>query len=89
LFALAGRPGANDPDQAFFWFRVDDDHDPAIDRTDRDEAVFGFRVLRVEYIQVVGTGFEEPSSLGKRQSVLLLIAEVLRIVPFELDDLTG
>jgi hypothetical protein len=46
-------------------------------------------VLRVEYIQVVGTGFEEPSSLGKRQSVLLLIAEVLRIVPFELDDLTG
>ena len=83
LLALVGQPGANDSDEVFLSFRVDDDHEPAIDRTDRDEAVFGFRMVCVEDLEIVGAGLEEPLSLRERQTVLLLVAEVLRIVPLE------
>jgi len=48
LLALVGQPCANDSDEVFFSFRVYDNHEPASDRADGDEAVFEFRILCVE-----------------------------------------
>jgi hypothetical protein len=58
--APVGQSSSNDPDQAFFWFCMDDDHQPAIDGADRDEAVFGFRVLRVEDLEIVSARQSKP-----------------------------
>ena len=83
MLALAGQPGANDSDEVSFSFRVDDNHKSAIDWTDGDETVFEFRMLCVEDLEIVGARLEEPLSLRERQTVLALVAEVLRIVPVE------
>ena len=83
LLALVGQPGANDSDEVFFSFRVDDNHEPAIDWTDGDEAVFEFRMLCVEDLEILGARLEEPLSLRERQTVLALVAEVFRIVLLE------
>ena len=56
---------------------------PAIDWADGDEAVFEFGMLCVEDLEIVGTRLEESLSLRERQTVVLLVAEVLRIVPLE------
>ena len=61
--ALVGQPGANDSDDVFFSFCVNDDHEPAIDWTDGNEAVFEFRMLWVEDLEIVGARLEEPLSL--------------------------
>jgi hypothetical protein len=84
LLALVGQSGANDSDEVFFSFRVDDNHKSAIDWTDGDETVFEFRMLCVEDLEIFGARLEEPRSLRKRQLVLALVAEVFRIVPLEL-----
>ncbi len=84
LLALVGQPGANDSDEVFFSFRVNDDHKSAIDWTDGDETVFEFRMLCVEDLEIVGARLEKPLSLRKRQPVLALVTEVFRIVPLEL-----
>jgi hypothetical protein len=83
LLALVGQPGANDSGDVFFWFRVDDDPEPAIDWADCDEAVFRFRVLCVEDLEMIGARLEEPLSLCEREPVLSPVAEVLRVVPLE------
>ena len=55
----------------------------ATDGPDRDESVFGFRVFRVEDLEVVGAGFEEPPDLRERQPMLALVEDFLGVVPFE------
>jgi hypothetical protein len=40
-------------------------------------------VFCVEDLEIVGPGLEELPSVCKRQAVLLLVAEILRIVPLE------
>jgi hypothetical protein len=82
--ALGGRSGSDDPDSALLWFRVDDDHDPAIDRTDRDEAVLVFRMRSIEDLEIVDAGFEEPSGFCEGQAVLSPVAAILRRIPLEL-----
>ena len=79
LLALVGQPSANDSDEIFFSFRVDDNCEPAIDWSNGDETVFEFRMLRVE----VGARLEEPLSLRERQTVLALVADVSLIVSLE------
>jgi hypothetical protein len=56
-------------ESTFLPFRVNDSHDTAIDRTDRQEAVLEFRVRCVEDLEVVDAGLEE--SLGLREYKLL------------------
>ncbi len=73
LLALVGQPGANDSDEVFFSFRLNDDHKSAIDWTDGDETVFEFRMLCVEDLEIVGARLEEPLSLRERQPVLALV----------------
>jgi hypothetical protein len=41
-------------------------------------------MLAVEDLEIVDAGLEEPPSLLERQTVLSLVAEVLLIVPLEL-----
>jgi hypothetical protein len=60
-------------DEAFFSFRVNDDHNSAIDWTDGDETVFEFRMLCIEDLEIVGARLEEPLSLRERQPVLALV----------------
>ena len=83
LLALVGQPGANDSDEVFFSFRVDDNHEPTIDGADSDETIFEFGMLCVEDLEIVGARLEEPLRLRERQTVLALVAEILRIVPLE------
>ena len=85
LLALVGQPGADDSDEVFFSFRVNDDHKSAIDWTDGDETVFEFRMLCVEDLEIVDARLEKPLSLRERQPVLALVTQVLRVVPLELD----
>ena len=84
LLAIGGRPGANDPESAFLWFRLDDDHAPAIDGADRDEPVLALRMLRVEDLEVVDARLEERLGFPEGESVLPSVAPVLRRVPLEL-----
>lgn len=51
LLTLARQPRVDDSDQIFIPLRVDDDHEPAIDGADRDEAVFHIRMLSVEDLE--------------------------------------
>jgi len=81
--ALGGQSGSDDPDQAVLWLREPDDDEPATDGPDRDESVLGFRVFRVEELEVVDAGFEEPPRLRERQPVLPLVEDVFGIVPLE------
>ena len=67
MLAFGGRPGANDADETFFSFRVDDDHETSVDRADGDETVFELGVLRVEEFEIVGTRLEEPLGLRERK----------------------
>ncbi len=83
LLAPVGQPSANDSDEIFFSFRVDDNYEPAIDWSDGDETVFEFRMLRVEDLEIVGARLEEPLSLRERQTVLALVADVFLIVSLE------
>jgi hypothetical protein len=84
--ALGGRSGSDDPDSALLWFRVDDDHDPAIDRTNRDEAVLGLRMRGIEDLEIVDAGFEEPPGVCEGQAVLAPVAAILRRIPLEPHD---
>jgi hypothetical protein len=83
LLALVGQPSANDSDEIFFSFRVDDSYEPAIDGSDGDETVFEFRRLRVEDLELVGARLEEPLSFRECQTVLALVADVFRVVPLD------
>ena len=51
------------------------------------KAVFELRMLCIEDLQVVRAGLEELLRLPERQTVLSLIAEVLRIVPLEVHEI--
>lgn len=86
LLAIVGQSGAKDSDSAFISFRVDNDHDPAIDWPDGDEPVLKLRMLRVEDLEIVDTRLEESPGLREGQTVLSLIAEVLRRIPLELHE---
>jgi len=44
-FTIGGPPGADDPDDALVGLGVPDDHEPAIDRSDGDEAIFELRMI--------------------------------------------
>ena len=83
LLEFGGHPGANDSDYLFFSFRVDDNHESAIDRADGDEAVLEVGMLCVEDLEIVGARLEEPLSLRERQTVLALVADVFLIVSLE------
>jgi hypothetical protein len=83
--ALGSQPGADDPDAAFVRLRVDHDHDPAVDRADCDEAILPLGMIGVEDLEVIDPGLEEPPRLREGQTVLSLVAAVLRGVPLELD----
>ena len=83
MLACVGPTGADDSNDVFVALGVDYDHDSPLDGTDRDEAILGVGVFGVEDLQVVDTGFEEPSSLPERDAVLLLVEQVLGIVPLE------
>ena len=83
MLACVGETGANDSNDVFIAFGVDDDHESPLDGTDRDEAILEVGVFAVEDLQVVDTGFEEPSSLSERDAVLLLVEQVLCIVLLE------
>jgi hypothetical protein len=50
---LVGPTGADDSNGVLLSLRVDNYHQSAFDGTDRNEAVFAFRVLAVEDLQVV------------------------------------
>ena len=83
LLALVCQPGSNDPDDTFFRFRVDDDCEPTVDRADGDEAILEVGMFRVEDLENLGFGLEEAPSLGEREAVLPLVAEVLRVILLE------
>jgi len=55
LLACVGPTGANDPNDVFVAFGVDDDHESPLDRADRDEAILEVGVLDVEDLQVIDT----------------------------------
>jgi hypothetical protein len=86
LLAVVGKSGAKDSDSAFFSFRVDDDHEPAIDRPDGEEPIFEFRMPLVEDLEIVDPGLEEPLGLREGQTVLSPVAPVLRRIPLELHE---
>jgi hypothetical protein len=86
LLAFVGHSGAKDSDSAFFTFRVDDDHEPAIDGPDGEEPIFEFRMLRIEDLEIVDTRLEEPLGLREGQTVLSLVADVLRRIPLKLHE---
>jgi hypothetical protein len=83
LLTFVGQPGTNDSNEVVFWFRVDDDHEAAINWTNGDEAILEFRVRCVEDLEIVCAELEESLSLRERQTMLSLIAEVLSIIPLE------
>ncbi len=80
---FVGKPGANYTDEFFFSFRVNDNHDSTIDRSDGGESVFGLKMLSVEDLQIVVVGLEELLRLSERHTMLILIASILCIVLFE------
>jgi hypothetical protein len=86
LFAFRRLAGTDDPTAAFLRFRVDDDHDPAIDRTDREDPILELGVRRIEDLEVVDAGLEEPLGLGEGDAMLPPVAAGLRGVPLELHE---
>lgn len=56
---------------------------PAHDRADCDETIFKIRMLAVEDFQIVDFRLEQPARLFERNTVLLLIYEVLLVIPLE------
>jgi hypothetical protein len=44
---------ADDADRVFLGLDVDDYNEPTRDRADGDESVFGFRVIHIEYLEVI------------------------------------
>lgn len=71
LLALVGQPGTHDPDDAFLWFRIDDDHESAIDRPDADEPVLEVRMVRVEELQDRVFGSEQALASAKDRTCFL------------------
>lgn len=86
---LRRKPGADDPHALLLWLRVDHDDDPALDRTDCDEAILPVGMVRAEDLEVVDARFEELLRLAERKAVPAPAAAVFRRVPIESDDLGG
>ena len=68
--AVGGPPRPEDPDPAFFWFGEHDDDEPVSAKTDRDESVFEFGVLRVEDLEGVIPNSKRPGAPFLRGPVL-------------------
>lgn len=60
-----------------------DEHDPARDRPDSNEAVFLVGVSVVEDLEVVEGGDEQLLGLFEGHPVLLLVGEILGLVPLD------
>jgi hypothetical protein len=86
LLAFVGHSGAKDSDSAFFSFRVDDNHEPAIYGPNGEKSIFEFRMLRIEDLEIVDTRLEEPLGLHEGQTMFTLVADVLRRIPLELHE---
>jgi len=75
---------ANDADDVLLTLRVDDDHDPSLDRPDRDESILELGMICIEDLEIVRLGAQKRCSLCKGDSVLGLVYGALVFVPFEL-----
>ena len=84
LFVPSGPASADDAKRRFVLLGQDDEDDPSGDGSDGNEALLGIRMGIVEYLEVVATRREQLSRLLERDTVLLLIREILGFVPPDL-----
>ena len=70
LFSFRCRSRADDSSDVVLELRVDDQYQAAVDRADRDEAIFEIRMIAVEDFHVVVVSVEELLCLLERDLML-------------------
>lgn len=83
LLPLCSEAGSYDADKILLPLRIDDDRNSAIDLTNCDESILNVRVSGIKDLQVVLAAAKELRGLRERQTVLLLVATILGVVPLE------